>query len=165
MNEKLNQSEQSREKQKLMSEALGMARDAVDKLSDNNFTYIDSEGVKRIKRHFTWTEFAPKDTNNKKLLDKNDVLGALGVDTEDKMQGNYYSRNGEDGALEEIWPTLVPKLNYKRIQSKDSRSDGQDYFVIETLSDWNKRMWDQPDADKKADEYCKVKDHKNNFKY
>lgn len=152
MNERLNQSEQSREKQKLMSEALAMAETAVEKLSSNNFKYVDPAGVERIKQYFTWTEFTPKDENNKKLLDKKDVLDALGVDTEDKMQGNYYSRNGEDGSLEEIWPTLVPKLNYKRIQPKDLHSDEQDYFVIETLGDWNKRMWDQPDADKKADE-------------
>lgn len=152
MTEQLDWSQESREKQKLMSEALAMAETAVEKLSGNNFKYVDPAGVERIKQYFAWTEFAPKDQNNKKLLDKKDVLSALGVDIEDKMQGNYYSRNGEDGALEEIWLTFVPKLNYRRIQPKDSRSDEQDYFVIETLSDWNKRMWDQPDGDKKADE-------------
>lgn len=155
MSEQLDWSQQSREKQKLMSEALGIARDAVDKLSNNNFKYVDPTGVERIKQYFTWSEFAPKDTDNKKLLDKKDVLSALGVDTEDKMQGNYYSRNGEDGALEEIWPTLIPNLHYKHTRSSDSHFDEQDYFVIETLSDWNKRMWDQPDADKKADEELK----------
>ena len=160
MSEQLDWSQQSREKQKLMSEALEIARTAVEKLTANQFSYVDREGVERIKQHFTWTEFTPKDQDNKKLLDKKDVLDALGVNIEDKMQDGYQSKQREDGALEEIWPTLVPKLNYKRIKPKDSRSDEQDYFIIETLSDWNKRMWDQPDADKKAEEELKKEEDK-----
>ncbi len=152
MSEQLDRPQQSREKQKLMSEVLGIAKDAVDKLSNNNFTYVDLDGEKRIKRHFTWNEFTPKDQDNKKLLDKKDVLDALGINIEDKVQDGYQSKQREDGALEEIWPTLIPNLHYKRVRSGNSRLDEQDYFVIETLSDWNKRMWDQPEADKKADE-------------
>ena len=152
MSEQLDWSQQSREKQKLMSEALTIAKNAVEKLSSNNFYYIDPAGEERIKREFTWPEFSPKDQDNKRLLDKkSDILNALGVNIEDKQDG-YQSRRREDGALEEVWPTLIPELKYIRIRANYPHPDESEYFIIENLSDWNKRMWDQPDADRKAEE-------------
>ncbi len=156
-----------RDRQKLMSQVSEIATEEVDNLRSSNFTRIDGEGVMRIKKEFTWTEFVPK-KNNLPQLSKSEVLEALGVDPNVKIEDAPERDDLEDRELKGIWSTTIPGLKY--IQTKDIATqttdgyfqvqeirkpqEGKDYVIVEKeeiLADWNKRMWEQEDADKKAD--------------
>ncbi len=95
---------------------------------------------------------------------------------EETPRSDLFPANRE---LKGIWPTFIPGLNYIRVRGLDINLEEYDYFQIdqtqdpatsfdetqgptspfrktqnekEKNADWNKRMWDQPDADKKANE-------------
>jgi len=59
MNEKLDWSQQSREKQKLMSEALTIAKNAVEKFTANQFSYVDRVRD-QIKTELIWKSSVQK---------------------------------------------------------------------------------------------------------
>lgn len=145
--------ELSRDKQKLMLEVAQKAREMVEDLKARNFQ--NGEGINlRIKREFNWSEFAPRGSDGKILLTKTEILSALGIDfrnrDKDRSEGSGWS-----------WPTNVPDLIY--FFEEAIGPDSYDYFKIveglgvesvktktESLAEENKRMWEQPDADKKA---------------
>ena len=167
MKEGLNWFGQNREKQKLMSEVVEIASNAVDSLRGSNFTYIDPHGDMRIKKEFTWTEFTPKGQANKKLLERGDVLEALGIGPAPKIEDAPKGRDKglPNHEIKGIWPTVIPGLYYVRVRSLDTMLE-DDYFSIdevangeakpqdltekETNSAWNKKMWDQENVDQKA---------------
>ena len=141
-----------REKQKLRSEVVENARKAVEE---------------RTRREFNWAEFSPKDNNGNLLLERRDVFESLGIDSEPKADNVPRPRAVplEDGAIKWIWQTNVPGLNFVRSRASGS-SVYDDHFEIEepaneeikhqdqpkkeSFGRWNKRMWNQPDADEQA---------------
>lgn len=175
MNEKLDWFNWGREKNKLMSEALENAGQAVENLRGSNFRYKDLNGEIGIKKEFNWSEFAPKGKDGKSLLSKIEVLEALGIGPNPKIEEAPQREDTSGRELRGIWPTLVPGLNYIRIRNLDVAGymeEENDYFQIgETQSpvtypretqniakkkkksnaDWSKQMWSQPGADKLAD--------------
>lgn len=143
-----------REKQRLMSEVVENARKAVEA---------------KTKKELNWAEFSPKNSDDTPILNKVDVLEALGVDLELKEDNTSRPRGIllQNGAIKWTWPTNVPGLNFIRIRNSGA-SNYDDYFEVESLigkeiehkdkpkkeshSQWNKRMWDHSDADKKANQ-------------
>jgi|SRR3989338_2073871 len=172
MSERFSWFNKDRRKQNLMSEVLEIAGQAIERLSLNNFEYTDSSGEVRIKKEFGWLEFVPKDNNNKNLLEKTEVLEALGIGPDAVIKEASDRQHIKEREVRGIWPTLVPGLNYIKIRNLITNLE-DDYFQIDSGSNkenrsgseinknethvkWNQRMWSQPDADKKAKEELDV---------
>ena len=170
MSERFNWFNKGREKQKLMSQVLERASDAVEDLKERNFMYRDSEDQMRMKKEFDWSEFVSKEDIDAKRLDKADVLEALGMGPNPRIEDAPRGKELPGQEVRGIWPTFVPDLYYVRVRNLRTTLE-DDYFLIEegaggatepqsqnqpvaeeSLSDWNKRQWSQSDADKKASE-------------
>lgn len=147
-----------------MSEVLENAKILVETLKKNNFQY--GSGLEQgTKREFYWSELLPKKEEYKKLLTKEDVLEALGIGPNPRIEDAQKGGNMANGDIVGIWPTFVPSLNYVRVRNTKSTME-DDYFEIEetpskenrsrpgtkkeSLSQWNKRMWSQLSADELA---------------
>ena len=127
--ERYNWFNQKGEKERLMSEVFKNAQVMVEDLKNVNFRY--GSGLEQgIKKEFYWTEFLPKEEENKKLLTKQDVLEALGIGPNPRIEEAKKDRNMPNGDIVGIWPTSVPDLSYILIKSAGSTTE-EDYFQIE----------------------------------
>lgn len=160
-----------RDKQKLMSEVIENARLSLDRYRASNFRYKDLAGQERIKKEFNWSEFVPTDQNGKSLLKSSEVLEALGVSQDLKVEDMPKGKTMANGDNVGKMPTTVPGLNYVYVQSPTS-TFGYGYFQAEdvgeevgkntrsappiavekkeALADYNKRVWGQLGADAQA---------------
>ena len=164
--------DKSREKQKLMSEAVEIARTLIETLKKTNFEV--GRDIQRVtKKAFTPFEFSPKNEDEKKpLLTENEIVEALGVDPDAKFEDAPLKTDFEGGVTKQgLWPTIVPDLYYVTADN-EYHMGGYGYFIIienlqlsdpktdinkkisdsdlETMAEWNKRVWGSSNADKKA---------------
>ena len=164
--------DKSREKQKLMSEAVEIARILIKPRKKTIFE-VGRDIRRATKKAFTPFEFSPKSEDGKKsLLTENEVVEALGVDPDSKFEDAPFKTDYGGGVAKKgFWPTIIPDLYYVKANNEHDMG-GYGYFIIienlqlsdqktdinkkisdsdlETMAEWNKRMWGQSDANKKA---------------
>jgi len=144
----------NREKQKLMSEVVEIARTQVEALKGTDF-WIGS-GINRAKKmHFTYWEFSPKNENGRASLTEKEVIESLGIEPDLKIE-EAPRQEHVGGIIKGIWPTNVPGLYYVKDSSygyfEIIEEDIKSEKIVdkEKLGAWNKRVWNQADANKKA---------------